>query len=300
MFSQKKHAKEIGFISDNDLYVSAYKDKYYTNGFFLSYRYLTPTKNKKIEKKIIEWQLGHLMYTPFKATIENIAFHDRPFAAYLYLNHKIKRVYKNKTILTTSVQLGTLGKAAFGKELQDFIHDIYNFKRAVGWKYQIKDALGINLSATYLKKMGVDASKHYDISWINNVRAGTIFTDISSGFYTRIGFKELQSIANSIAFKSHLNDATTNYFSKKESFLFIKTMLSYNLYDATLQGSFLNTGSVVTKSLIPINFYLEVGIKFSTHQFNYGYTVFYNTDKSKGLYKQNDNIYGSINLSYTF
>ena len=50
-FSQKKYAKEFSFITDNDLYISLHQDRYYSNGMFFSYRYLTKNDNEKIEKK---------------------------------------------------------------------------------------------------------------------------------------------------------------------------------------------------------------------------------------------------------
>ena len=42
-FSQEKFTKEFSIVTDNDLYISLEKDRYYSNGLFLSYRYI-PTK----------------------------------------------------------------------------------------------------------------------------------------------------------------------------------------------------------------------------------------------------------------
>ena len=53
----------------------------------------------------------------------------------------------------------------------------------------------------------------------------------------------------------------TNSFREIESFIYLKPMLRYALYDATIQGSFLNKKSLVTKELIPLVFELELGIK---------------------------------------
>ena len=52
LYSQKKFSKEISFITENDLYTSTYNDRYYTNGMFLSFKYLPNKKNAKLEKKI--------------------------------------------------------------------------------------------------------------------------------------------------------------------------------------------------------------------------------------------------------
>ena len=36
-FSQEKFTKEFSIVTDNDLYISIEKDRYYSNGLFLSY-----------------------------------------------------------------------------------------------------------------------------------------------------------------------------------------------------------------------------------------------------------------------
>ena len=299
-FSQEKFAKEFSFINDNDLFVSIKKDRYYTNGIFLSLRYMSENNKNNLEKRIIEWQIGHEMYSPYKVIVENISLHDRPFAAYLYGSFGINRIYKNNQIFNTSLQLGVIGPAALGKELQDFIHDIYGFKKAVGWKHQIKNSFGINFNASYSKHLVKNASNYLDITWINKGEIGTINTNISSGFYGRIGFKPLQSIINSIAFNTSINNDKTNFVREAEAFLYIKPMFNYVFYDATLQGSFLNPSSDVTRELIPFVFDIEVGIRFTANRFNFGYAYQYNTNKSKELRFTNGNKFGTILINYLF
>lgn len=298
IFSQKKLSKEISLITDNDLYVSTKKDRYYTSGIFLSYRYLSKTKKENQEKRILEWQIGHEMFSPYKAIVQSINEHDRPFASYLYGSFGVNRVYKNHKILNTSVQIGFIGPKAFGEELQDFIHDIYGFKKATGWQYQIKSAFGFNLNTGYSQFLVKDASNYYDIYWINAAKLGTVYTNISSGFFARIGFKPLAKMMNSIAFKTNLNDKNTNFKREVESFLYIKPIVRYAFYDATLQGSFLNNTSLVTKELVPLVFNVEAGLKFTANRFNFGYAFHYSTNKSKELRNNNGNIYGTISINY--
>lgn len=298
LFSQEKFSREISFITDNDLYTSTYDDRYYTNGMFFSYKYLSKEKNENLEKRILEWEIGHEMYTPNKAVTLNINNHDRPFAGYLYGSYSINRVYKNKQSFKTTLQLGVIGSNAFSKELQDFIHNLYGFTKAVGWKHQIKNALALNFNAEYNTFLGKDKTNHFDISWINNAKIGTVYTNISSGFLARIGFKPLQSMMNSIAFKTNINNKNTSYFREIESFLFIKPTLRYAFYDATLQGSFLSANSEITNELVPLVFNVEIGLKFTVNRFNFGYTFNYNTNKSKDLKFDNGHKYGSINFNY--
>ena len=300
LFSQEKLSKEFRFKTDNDLYASKEKDRYYTSGIFLTYSYLSKNKNEKFAKTIFEWEIGQQMYSPFNAMVPDISLHDRPFAGYLYGSFGMHRVYKNNQILKTTLQVGVIGPAAFGKELQDFIHALYGYKKAVGWEHQIKNGLGININVTYSQFLAKDASNHFDITWINSAKAGTIFTNISSGFFARIGIVPLQKMMNSIAFDTSLNNGSTDYKREREVFLYAKTTFNYTFYDATLEGSFLSADSEVTNQLTRYHFGLELGIRFTLKRFNLGYAYLYTGQKSKNLRFPNGNYYGSIQLNYLF
>ena len=300
LFSQEKLSKELRFKTDNDLYASKEKDRYYTSGVFLTYRYLSKNKRKKLAKTIFEWEVGQQMYSPFNAIVPDISLHDRPFAGYLYGGFGMHRVYKNNRILKTSLQIGVIGPAAFGKELQNFIHALYGYKKAVGWKHQIKSAVGINLNASYSQFLAKNASNYLDITWINKGEIGTVFTNISSGFFARIGLLPLQKMMNSIAFGTSINNDSTDYKREREIFFYAKTTFNYTFYDATLEGSFLSADSEVTNQLTRYHSGLELGIRFTLKRFNLGYAYLYTGQKSKNLRFPNGNYYGSIQLNYLF
>lgn len=296
--SQEKFSKEISLITDNDLYVSINRDRYYTSGMFLNYSHLVNHQNEYLDKKIFHWQIGHQMYTPFKPIVEFKSLHDRPFAAYLFGKLEIKHVYKSNKILNTSVQIGLLGPNAKGDEIQNYIHKLYGYREVTGWKYQIKNAIGFNFGTEYIHFLGKNESNKMDVSWLTLVNVGTINTDVSSGMNIRLSFIPLQDIMNSIGFNTNLNNNFTRYKREIESFFYFKPMLRYALYDATIQGSFLNTSSEVTKELIPFVFDMEAGFTFTAQRFNFGYAFNYNTSKSKNLRYTNGNNYGTIRVSY--
>jgi hypothetical protein len=297
--SQQKLSKEFSFVSDNDLYVSIQKDQYYSNGLFFNYKYLAKDFGT-LEKKMYEFQLGHQIYTPFKSTVLSVIQHDRPFAAYLYGSFGILRAYKSKSHLKTTLQFGIVGPGAFGEELQEFIHDVYNFKSPVGWKYQIRNTLAINLDVEYTSPLGTDTSNHLDINFLSKARIGTIFNEVTAGFMGRIGFKELASVNNSIAFGTNLNDDKTDYVRKAESFLYYKTLLTYVVHDATIEGSLFNYNSPVTFSPKPIRFDLEIGYQFTSNKWNFGYAYHFHSDKLPNLRNDGGNDYGRLFLGYAF
>jgi len=298
-FSQEKLSKEFSFISDNDLYISSQKDRYYSNGLFFSYRYLAPNF-KKASKKIFEFQLGHQIYTPFKSTVINKKLHDRPFAGYLYGSFGIVRVFKNKTILKNSFQIGMVGKSAFGQELQEVVHKIYNFRNPDGWKYQIKNTIALNFDTEYHKTLGTNKSNNLDGNFKSKLRLGTIFNEATIGFLGRIGFKELQPIHNSIAFNTHLNNGNTPFVRGVESFLYYETSLAYVAYDATIQGSLFNNNSPITFKPNTIRFNAEIGYKFTAKKWVFGYAYHFHSNKLNNLRNNRGNDYGQLFFSYLF
>lgn len=284
-------------MSDNDLYTSLYRDGYYTNGLFLTYRTVSNSDTKNLAKKIYSYQVGHMMYTSAKATIESANLHDRPFAGYFFGEFGISRFYNSNSIIITNLQIGVLGPNAKGQELQNFMHSIYNYPEAKGWKHQIHNAFALNLNSKFIKYLPKLSSSSIDISSYNSLKIGTIFTDISTGLYTRIGFKKLQELSNSVAFNSNLNTIGQNF---SESFVFVKPMLNYIFYDATIQGSFLNETSPVTYKVNPITFSLELGYLYSHKRISFGYTFIFHTKKLKSVKVPNSNTYGSIYFGYYF
>src|SRR6478672_4573515 len=75
---------EIGLISDNDLWTSPVSDHYYTNGVEFFLRYLGTRQTDKLAKNITEFRVGQYMYNPQSPNAEEIIYHDRPFAGYLF------------------------------------------------------------------------------------------------------------------------------------------------------------------------------------------------------------------------
>lgn len=296
--SQTSFSKEFSLLTDNDLYTSTYRDRYYTNGLFLTFRKVANNVNKKVVKKIHSYQIGHMMFTPIKATLQFASTHDRPFAGYFYAEYGQSRFYNSQNVLITNLQVGLIGPNAKGKDFQNFMHGIYNYPEAKGWKHEVRNAFALNLNSTFIKHFKKTSNSHFDLNSYNELKIGTVFSSISTGLYSRFGFKKLQKTSNTVAFNSNLNNKPQQSFS--ESFIYIKPMLNYVVYDATIQGSFLNTTSPVTFEVKPINFSLELGYKFYRKRFLYGYTFHFHTKKLKSLRASKTNTYGSIYIGYFF
>lgn len=298
-YAQKQYSKAFSLINDNDLYISTSQDRYYTNGVFLKYSFATNGDSKSLLKKIYAFELGQKLYSPYKASVRNIAQHDRPFAGYLYLGVGVRNYYRNKSSFGFDLALGVIGPSAFGEQSMNFVHSLYGFDPADGWKYQIKDALGLNFRTDNQLSLG-KTYKYFDLYWKNTANIGTVFTDISTGILGRIGTQKLQHIANSIGFGSNLNTNNSVFKNQSESFFYINPMIRYALYDATIQGSFLTENNPVTYDLEPWVFTTEFGFWFTVNRFNFKYMIVHHTNKLQNTSVSKENFYGGVQINYLF
>lgn len=132
--------REIGLITDNDLYTSSKNDKYYTNGLTFYYRYLGKADTDKIVKKTNEITVGQYVYTPRFLNIEAVDINDRPFAGYLFGGFEKGFFYANQNVLKVGLQVGAMGPNSHAKEFQENFHKAFQYKEVYGWENQIKNA----------------------------------------------------------------------------------------------------------------------------------------------------------------
>jgi len=169
-----------------------------------------------------------------------------------------------------------------------------------GWEYQIQDLLALNAHFLFSKKIFHVCSERIDLHALTEVNLGTVETNGSIGFINRFSMFPANKIYNSGLYGS-LTDSRALKRSQRisEFFLFVKPMIHYRLYDATIQGSIFNDKSPVTFGIEPILYSLETGVIFQLYRVNLKYSVTFN-----GVEVLNDKVrrqtYGSIDISYIF
>lgn len=294
-FGQGK-TKEIGFITDNDLYTSSKNDMYYTNGLELFYRFLSKNDNEKINKKITEFRVGQYIYNPRYINKEAANDNNRPFTGYLFAEAGRSFFYQSESVLKTDFQIGYMGPNAFGRETQESFHHVIGYKTVYGWENQLHNALGIQAHVLYSKKLFKSNPKEFiDLNFQSEANLGTIFTGVSAGFLTRIGFKKLLPI-----YDSNLHDASLNpqpQFNLREFYFYAIPSINYQFYDATIEGSMFSNTSPVTFELIPWRFNAEFGLKYRHNNFNLSYSFIYH-GKELESHDMTGSFYGSIRLGY--
>jgi lipid A 3-O-deacylase len=297
-FGQGK-SKEIGFITDNDLYTSSKYDMYYTNGLEFFYRFLSKNNNGKINKKITEFRIGQYIYNPRFINKEAVTINDRPFTGYLFAEAGRSFFYQSESVLKTDFQIGYMGPNAFGEEIQESFHKIIGYKRVYGWENQLHNALAVQAHVLYSKKLF--PTKHHDYTdfhFQSEANLGTIFTGVSTGFLARIGFKKLLPI-----YDSNLHDASVSFEPQqniREFYFYAMPGVNYQFYDATIQGSMFNDTSPLTFDLEPLRFNAEAGLKYRHNNFNISYSFIYRGRELKDPVHDTNTgyFYGSIRLGF--
>lgn len=296
-FAQKP--SEIGLITDNDLYTSPDNDQYYTNGLEVFYRYLGNHKSPKVAKRITEFRIGQYIFNPQSVKVADINYHDRPFAGYLFAEAGINKFYLNEDVLKMNFQVGIMGPGSGAQEVQEGLHNLFGYHKVRGWEYQIHRALGLQAQAYYSKKvLGNKFREKIDFYAVGEVNAGTIWNSITIGAMSRISLAGLLlPMYDSSLHGAALDRDTDKYKGRRELYLFASPVVTWQLYDATIEGNMFNDDSPVTFPLIPFRFNAEVGVKYRRNNWDLSYSFNY-----RGKELSNSVItgyyYGSINIGY--
>jgi hypothetical protein len=144
------------FLLENDTFSG--RDRFYTNGFLFGWRspsYNPPDWLAALTDRpsllfpaggTARWGLafGQKKFTPEDTLARNPDPDDRPYAGWLYGALTLAS-YTAREFGSLELQLGMIGPAALGEQVQNNTHDLLNIDRALGWDAQIKDEPGLNL-----------------------------------------------------------------------------------------------------------------------------------------------------------
>jgi hypothetical protein len=146
-------------IYENDTFSG--NDRYYTNGLLFAWRspsYNPPSWLAGLTERpnlflpsggVARWGIafGQKIWTPEDTELRNPDPTDRPYAAWLYGALTLTS-YTPTALGSLELQLGVVGPSALGEQVQNNAHDVINVPRALGWDYQLKDELGVNVVLT--------------------------------------------------------------------------------------------------------------------------------------------------------
>ncbi|MDB4902966.1 MAG: hypothetical protein JWQ63_2247 [Mucilaginibacter sp.] len=304
IFAQS-HRNEIGVETDNDSYLLQGSDRYYTDGIFLYFRHALKVKasdSARLRNKVLGFEMGQKIFNPQSGSIyyngaDQPRLIDRPFAAYLYIGSTLNFLYKNESNLKIGAQIGVIGPDAFGRQIQNYVHDNFGFYHPSGWQYQINNEFELNLSAEYNRF--IIRGSWIDLSLASYANLGNGFTGEGAGPMVRLG--SFNQLFNSVSTQSTtIANDVTNPLHKHELFFYYKPQVNYVAYDATIQGGLFDnhSGLEITRNKEPFIFSQQVGVAFSTARFVFDIAAIFHTLDDKQMVQTHQ--WGTVTGLYRF
>jgi lipid A 3-O-deacylase len=304
------HRDEVGIQTDNDSYLAAGSDRYYTNGLFLYFNHALKVKSPDstaLQNKILGFELGQKIYTPQAGYIPSTIFVDRPFAGYLYAASSLNLLFENESNIKLSAQIGIIGPASLGEAAQDLTHRILGQYKGEGWQYQIKNNPELNLSMVYNKLLARGSA--IDLSLTSYANLGTGFTGAGVGPLLRIG--DFNQLFHSQSTQSNvIANENTKPLHPSELFFYYKPQINVVAYDATIEGGLFEShnhddeyyyyyNSEVVRTIEPVIFSQQLGAVYSTSRWVYDLSATFRTKDTKEMTHPTHQ-WGSLEVLYRF
>lgn len=187
---------ELQLFIENDFLAGT--DRYYTNGIKFGFgaplgafqqfletpsRWMLDLSSDENADYHFGLFVGQNLYTPRSIRVRAAQPHDRPWAAWLYLGGVAQRVQKNR-LDTVEIDLGMVGPAALGKQVQTQWHQLVGAPRPRGWGNQLPNEPAFLVSYVQKRRFGSG-----DIELIPHagVTLGTVMTLARAGALVRVG-----------------------------------------------------------------------------------------------------------------
>ena len=192
---------QVQVFIENDKFSGT--DQYYTNGFkvgggaelpllgdlikpipeIIINLFDGPGPNGEIPESHVGFFIGQNIYTPRDISIAQNQPLDRPWAAWLYVGTVVQRVRGNR-LDTVELDLGVVGPAALGRQVQSGWHSLIGAQQPKGWSNQIANEPAFLLSYLQKRRYG---SEHIQVVPHAGVTVGTVLTLVRAGASVRIG-----------------------------------------------------------------------------------------------------------------
>lgn len=184
---------EFQLFIENDML--ARTDRYYTNGIKLGVgapfdllqtpaaellRQVAPVGSEGVHLGLF---FGQNIYTPRDIGIAAAQPFDRPWSAWLYVGGVAQRARGNR-LDTVEVDLGMIGPAALGEQVQKNWHRLIGVKQPKGWDNQLPNEPGLLVSYLQKRRFG-DANA--DVVVHGGASVGTILDLARGGALLRFG-----------------------------------------------------------------------------------------------------------------
>jgi len=193
----------LELTEENDWFAGT--DRHYTQGFravYLGAESREPNWLRDFGEyglRVDTWRLGlefgQNLYTPTDLFRQELITNDWPYAAWLYVGTVLQRRgltddERIPVLENIRLQLGMVGPAARGGQLQNWFHSINNFQLAEGWANQLPNEPTMELKYQRAWRLAPNQQGDWDVDCIPHAGASLGNEEISAraGAMVRMGW----------------------------------------------------------------------------------------------------------------
>lgn len=226
---RRSFCDSVAFQLDNDF--TLMEDDGYTNGIRLRCaRYDDDVVGLSGFSNVI-YSLGHSIYTPENIARSSLQEDDQPYAGHAFAQIDGLLAGTASTTRLTA-QLGLVGPAAGGEEVQSLIHDIGSFQSPEGWDNQLENEPTLNIGTRHSWRLG-NLPPSNDLIGLVTAGFGSVRTSASTGIFWRYGAIDVNSVPDA----SRLTSGLGAKKDSTESFLFVGAQAEAVARDLFLDGN---------------------------------------------------------------
>lgn len=233
------------FYYDNDFINIAGKgtDRWYTGGIRLDYFYTKKETSQSILNRWMPkagthavntygWSLMQMAYTPDDIKKTEPDVNDYPYAGGLFLVHTLHSSDPVKKMLwQTELIGGVLGPYSYAAETQEGIHRWIHYQLPMGWDYQMRTDLLLNLNLTAETSVW-QKGKWLEVNAGGNIRLGTM--EDAANIYGMIRIGKMHPYFS--GYLSQYGSPRANKPNRSQIYLTVKPGLSITAYNAFVDG----------------------------------------------------------------
>lgn len=170
---------------DNDSLLLNRSDGFYTSGVRISKSYRLPVADGW---QSVGWRIGQQLYTASDVRLqpEQIGRFEHPYAGWLYAGGWIRSEHADGSDVAVGLDIGCIGPCSGGRFTQEVSHRWLNQPKPRGWASQIRNEVGVVLSAGG-RAPAWKLAPYVDLRPGLAFRLGNIFTDLTADATLRVG-----------------------------------------------------------------------------------------------------------------
>ncbi len=268
----------VNFRVDNDLFGGESQDQGYTNGAVITLvspnlndytddpclprlarwinRRLERIQPGRYDQQNMVFSLGQSLFTPADYTRSDLILDDRPYAAVLLASFGFNA--RNQSDLrTTQLQVGVVGPAALGRQVQHAVHKVTGSEEFLGWEHQLRNEPVVRLVHERMRRWPGDASFDAD-GWAWDAIAhwggavGNLSTHANVGMELRFGWKIPDDFGSTPLRPAGENTAPRSAGRRLgwSAHLFLTSDVRWVLHDITLDGNTFRDSHSVDKRAV--------------------------------------------------